>query len=140
MRGYRDQRRQNEKQLDYKDLKISFKKTFKDYTASELVEDAKKIANTLKISSSQLRKVHGYVSRMWEKYRVDKARGRENFEEIKEKLILLKPRLHYNAVRSGKEYGKLADILEKVIDKVRSLEDFEKFKEFYDAIVAYSKK
>ena len=104
------------------------------------MEDAKEIANSLEISSSQLRKVHGYILRMWEKYRMDKVRGEENFEEIKEKLILLKPRLRYNAARSGKGYWKLADILEKVIDKVESPEDFEKFKEFYDAIIAYSKK
>ena len=115
----------------------------RDYKAGDLVKEAQKIANQLRITTSQLRKIHGYIVKIWERYRMDKAKKEENFEEIKERLELLKPRLYYNAARIGgrasDQYRQLADILSSAIDKVNDTKGFEKFKEFYDAIVAYSK-
>ncbi len=144
--GYRNQRGnvQNSREFE-ENFQILSKdlEDLKDYNAKDLVEDAKNIAHKWQISTSQLRKIHGYIVKIWEKYRMNKVKEKLNFEEIRERLELLKPRLYYNANRIGgsksESYKKLANILSKAIDKVKSPEGFEKFKEFYDAIIAYSK-
>lgn len=102
--------------------------------ANKLVEVAERLGQDFAngLSTSQIRNVFGEVKRLQMKGRFDQQSARE--------LILLKPKLAYQAGRHGRKVEDLAKVLSKAIDRVGSdLQRFEHFVDFFEAILAYHK-
>ena len=83
----------------------------------------KKHARNLK--TAQIRKVYSTVK----KIQMNKTFNRNE-------LVLLKPRLAYAAARN-RDVEDLRDALTQAIDKVKTIEDFKNFVDFFEAILAY---
>jgi CRISPR-associated protein Csm2 len=102
--------------------------------AHTLVEVAERLGQDFAngLSTSQIRNVFGEVKRLQMK-RFDEQTARE--------LILLKPKLAYQAGRHDRtKVPQLADVLSKAIDRVGSDQArFEHFVDFFEAILAYHK-
>lgn len=100
--------------------------------ATKLVEVAERLGKAMKqngLTTSQIRNVFGEVKRL-QMHPFDQQTARQ--------LILLKPRLAYQAGRHGGAVQDLANILSKAVDRVK--EDprrFENFVEFFEGILAY---
>jgi CRISPR-associated protein Csm2 len=83
------------------------------------------------LSTSQIRNVFGEVKRL-------QMKGFD--EQTARELILLKPKLAYQAGRHGGKVKELAHVLSKAIDQVGSdAQRFEHFVDFFEAILAYHK-
>ena len=83
----------------------------------------KKLARNLK--TAQIRKVYSTVK---------KIQMNQTFN--RNELVLLKPRLAYAAARN-RDVEDLRDALTQAIDKVKTVEDFKNFVDFFEAILAY---
>lgn len=100
-----------------------------------LVDRAQQAAQELRdeASRTQLRRLYGEVKRiemLWQGGKADEA-GR--------RLLLLKPRLYYQVARQ-KKLGALRDTIEPAIDAVGGDRGrFQRFVEFFEAIVAYAR-
>ena len=104
--------------------------------AKKLVEVAERLGqdfatnSTNSLSTSQIRNVFGEVKRLQMEGQFDQQAAR--------KLVLLKPKLAYQA---GRHHGKVKDfanVLSKAIDRVGSdAQRFEHFVDFFEAILAY---
>lgn len=100
-----------------------------------LVDRARQAAQKLRdeASRTQLRRLYGEVKRiemLWQGGKEDEA-GR--------RLLLLKPRLYYQAARQSKLQA-LRQTIEPVIDAVGGdRRRFQRFVEFFEAIVAYAR-
>ena len=134
--------------------KIRKLKDFKDYKYDEMIKDAQEIAKYLSSGgarSSQLRKFHSHLSRLWEKYKM-RQKEEGDFEDIKNGLRMLKPMMSYVVARSDSRlpknsdhsprdsYAALKAVIDEAVDKVASGdlgENMKVFKDFYDAIIAY---
>lgn len=81
-----------------------------------------------KLTTSQLRNIFGEVKRLHLKRRFDQRR-----------LLLLKPKLRYMAARHGLGAKALRTVLEKGIDEVDDDQKFNRFVEFFEAILCYHK-
>ena len=104
-------------------------KSFKEYSTEELVSAAEKAAKALHVNSSNLRKFHGEISKQWENYRTSK-------EFDINQIILMKPLLAYMAGRDRK-LKDFSELITVAIEKIKDAKDFEKFKQFYDSLIAY---
>jgi len=62
----------------------------------------------------------------------------EVFAEIEPEIVLLKPKLAYAAARQ-RAAKPLSEVMSVAIDKVHSLEDFERLVQFIESIIAYHK-
>lgn len=107
-------------------------KSFGEYKADKLVNDAKEIAEKIKdLKTAQLRRIYGEVKRI-----------EMDFEKTgdfnRDRLVLLKPRLAYAASKKD-EVKPLTEILSVCIDKINSHDDFAHFVNFFEAILAYHK-
>ena len=107
---------------------------FQDLAPDVLVDLAGKAGEGLsgknsRISKSQLRKFHGHLVKQLLRARV---KGDEAAREIR----LLEYHLIY-AVSRKKEMQAFADLFQIGLRKVRSLADLERFKQFFDATLAY---
>lgn len=103
----------------------------------KLVDTAEKFGKYLaekQLSTSQIRNIFSETKRM------------KSYEENKNDLLLLKPKLAYIAGRHGKrdKSGKLtgpvpdlARVLEKCIENIDDDDAFQNFKDFFEAILAY---
>jgi len=102
----------------------------------KLIEDAEKLGKYLannNLSASQIRNIFSEVKRM------------KRYEESKNDLLLLKPKLAYIAGRHGKwQHGQLVGpvpvlsrVLTRCIDNIKDGTTFENFKDFFEAILAY---
>lgn len=102
----------------------------------KLIEDAEKLGKYLannNLSTSQIRNIFSEVKRM------------KGYEESKNDLLLLKPKLAYIAGRHGRwQQGRLVGpvpdlsrVLTKCIDNIKDRTGFENFKDFFEAILAY---
>lgn len=102
----------------------------------KLIKDAEEFGRHLaenKLSTSQIRNIFNEIKRM------------RRYEESKNDLLLLKPKLAYTAGRHGKmQQGKLVGpvpdlsrVLTACIDNVKDSTSFENFKDFFEAILAY---
>jgi CRISPR-associated protein Csm2 len=110
--------------------------------ANKLIEVAERLGQDFakdgqgakKLSTSQIRNVFGEVKRLQMKGQFDQQAARE--------LILLKPKLAYQAGRHNEtKVPQLAEVLSKAIDRVGSdQERFERFVDFFEAILAYHRK
>jgi CRISPR-associated protein Csm2 len=101
--------------------------------AHTLVEVAERLGQDFAngLSTSQIRNVFGEVKRL-------QMKGFD--EQTARELILLKPKLAYQAGRHGGKVKELAHVLSKAIDQVGSdAQRFEHFVDFFEAILAYHK-
>lgn len=93
-----------------------------------LVNAAMRIGRNLaemKLSTSQIRNIFGEVKRM-------QMKGFDPY-----KFQLLRPRLAYAAGRHGGAVKELKDVLEVAMSEVRGEEEFRRFADFFEAILAY---
>jgi len=104
--------------------------------SKKLVENARRLGEHLgggQLSTSQIRSIFSEVKQMRE------------YEKDKHRLNLLRPKMAYTAGRHGKMKGgkltgpivDLQEILDKCIERISSEEEFENFKSFFEAILAY---
>ena len=105
--------------------------------AQLLVEWAEKLGASLQakgLTTGQIRNVFGTVRQI-------EAQWREGDSRAARKLILLKPKLSYQAARQrGKGGEELAEVLGQAIDLVENKADnFGRFVDFFEAILAYHK-
>lgn len=111
-------------------------------SAKLLVQEAEVFGKVIKnggLTTAQIRNIFGTVKKLENKLaqREDKD---ENFKsKIGDPLILLKPKLAYAAARHKRKPGltALTNVLSDAIDLVKSKEDFERFVNFFEAILAY---
>lgn len=94
---------------------------------NKFIDDTKKLVNKYKndISTSQLRNIFSRIKRI------------NNFKE----LYALRPKLAYTYGRAEKKDGmkKLIVLLDDQIKKVDDNEKLERFKSFFESIIAYHK-
>ena len=82
------------------------------------------------LTTSQIRNIYGAVKKMQMK----------GGELDTHKLLMLKPKLAYAAKRHGRGVETLKDVLTQAIDLVESdLKNFNRFVDFFEAILAYHK-
>ena len=106
-------------------------------SAEELVRSAEAWGRYLKnlgLNTTQIRTIFGEVRRI----EMSWAQGEENSEAMPD-LLLLKPKLSYQAERN-RPVKMLAEILIPGIDAVQSSrERFQRFVNFFEAVLAYHK-
>jgi len=101
--------------------------------SKKLVENARRLGEHLggRLSTSQIRSIFSEVKQM------------RRYDE--DRLNLLRPKMAYTAGKHGSRVqGKLVgpivdlqEILDKCIERISSEEEFENFKNFFEAILAY---
>ena len=103
-----------------------------DGDSKKLVENAEKLGGHIRrLSTSQIRNIFSEVKQMHE------------FD--RDRLILLRPKLAYTAGRHGSRRGPrlvgpivdLQEVLDNGIQNVTTAEQFQNFKLFFEAILAY---
>ncbi|PLV57248.1 type III-A CRISPR-associated protein Csm2 [Thermotoga sp. SG1] len=109
----------------------------------DLVKKAEEIGKNLS-NTNQLRKFHGHLTKIWSKYAYNRRKYSQNQQAFKEDILnevhFMKIFLAYQAGRGvSEDIKKLRKVLEPLIDEIKTPEDFEKFKKFYDAVLAYHK-
>jgi CRISPR-associated protein Csm2 len=123
--------------------KISlFKNGLKDYQTRELVDDTEKLGQKLAkdLKTTQIRKFLDAVNRL--KARI---RGASILpEDVKSELHLLRPKLAYAAARQSNDRNSspvepLKKVLDAALKKDMDIEDFSRFVQLIEAIVAYHK-
>ena len=108
---------------------------FRNYPIRELVRHSAGFGTDLRkqrLETNQVRKFLDAVNRI----KADLAD--KNFSEIEAEVVLLKPKLAYAAARQ-RAVKPLSDVISAAIDKVDSLEDFERLVQFIESIIAYHK-
>jgi len=103
---------------------------FANLDANKLIEYAKSDKISGDISKTQIRRIFSAVKKIQMEVR------RESFDKQKDKIILLKPKLAY-AAKKKNEVKHLAEILSECIDTIKNKDDFERFVDFFEAIIAY---
>ncbi|ANQ54514.1 CRISPR-associated protein Csm2 [Thermosipho sp. 1063] len=116
------------------------------YKMEDLISDAEKFGEHLSknFKANQIRKFHSYISKFWQKFISNKMKYENDQEKFKEDILdelsFVKVYLAYQAGRTKSDvYKDFEKIIGKAIDKVKTSKDFETFKKFYDAILAYHK-
>ncbi len=111
-------------------------------SAKLLVQEAEVFGKVIKnggLTTAQIRNIFGTVKKLENKL-AQRDNKDENFKsKIGDPLILLKPKLAYAAARHKGKPGltALTNVLSDAIDLVKSKEDFERFVNFFEAILAY---
>ncbi len=121
--------------------------------AEVLVQEAKQLGQRFaqrpkknkkaKLSTSQIRAIFGEVRQIEAQWHM----GGEKRRKAERRLILLKPKMAYRARKeNSSSVGELVDILTSAIDMVieekddkKRTENFTRFVEFFEAILAYHK-
>ena len=100
-------------------------------------EQGRKLQN---VNPTQIRKFHGHIIKIWSKYIYNKKfySEQKNFEGLRDELRFIKVFLAYQYARK-EELKDLKKLIEPLIEEIKSPQDFEKFKKFYDAFLAYHK-
>jgi len=115
--------------------------------AEWLVKTADSLGKQLKeggLTTSQIRALFGEVRQIQAQWSLP---GEQNAQQARRRLILLKPKMRYRARKErGKAVGELVDVLEPAVDLVvqeqsleKQKERFDRFVEFFEAILAYHK-
>lgn len=119
------------------------RKTFKDYPIRDLVKHSEEFGRFLKnqrLETNQIRKFLDAINRL--KVKLTQAgennTKKELFELVESEIVLLKPKLAYAAARVDAAKP-LSDVMAQVIDKVQSLDDFDRLVQFIESIIAYHK-
>jgi CRISPR-associated protein Csm2 len=110
----------------------------------KLLERIDKFAEELNyrgVKTTQIRKFYDKLRSLeqkLEKSKLSSQKKEELNEQVRIGVLSLKPLLAY-AVGRNKQLRNLADVLNVAIDKVKDYDDFKKFVEFFQTIVAYHK-
>lgn len=115
--------------------------------AQLLVERADQIGKALKeinLTTSQIRALFGEVRQIQAQWSMEKS---EQQQKALRRFILLKPKMAYRARRErGRAVQELVNVLDPAIDLVvqepdaaRRKEHFQRFVDFFEAILAYHK-
>jgi CRISPR type III-A/MTUBE-associated protein Csm2 len=126
-----------------KKLEDGYRDKNKEILKKEVVSDyAKKIAENLEISSSQLRSFFNELKKLKLKYN-----KKEDFDKLQIALYILKSKLEYRkGTRSNKnekeEFKKFSYFIQKNIDIIikeneNSVESFKDFMIFFETIIGY---
>jgi CRISPR-associated protein Csm2 len=112
-------------------------------TLKDLLERIDKFAEELKsgVKTTQIRKFYDKLRSLeqkLEKSKLSSQKKEELNEQVRIGVLSLKPLLAY-AVGRNKQLRNLVDVLNVAIDKVKDYDDFKKFVEFFQTIVAYHK-
>lgn len=128
----------------------------KEYPIRKLVEDAEGFGPYLKrqrLETNQIRKFLDAINRVkttLSQIDTNKTQQEENtdepkklaeqakFDYVEADIVLLKPKLAYAAARQSSARP-LSDVMSVAIDKVHSVQDFERLVQFIEAIIAYHK-
>lgn len=104
--------------------------------AEVLVKWAERIGQALarQLSTSQIRSLFGEVRQIQGDWQVDARRASRN-------LVLLKPKMAYRARKErGRGVEELVSVLSPAVDLVQGdADNFQRFVEFFEAILAYHK-
>lgn len=106
-------------------------------TSAKLTNEwAEKIGKALKqdLKAAQIRNIFGKVRQIEMYWSTTETQDRTALRD----LILLKPKLRYQAERKG-EVKDLAKLLSDLIDLVDNRDKFQRFVDFFEAILAYHK-
>ncbi len=114
--------------------------------AETLVKRADELGKSLKdmqLSTSQIRALFGEVRQIQAQW----SMGEEQRKRASRRLVLLKPKMAYRARKErGKAVADLVAVLDPAIDEVikeknldKQRERFQRFVEFFEAILAYHK-
>ncbi len=127
-RGSRDKPHEKIKQ------RIEGLPSLSSYGAKDLVRDAKRLAGYIgNLKTAQIRKIYGTVKGLEMDFR---GAGAINLD----RLILLRPKLAY-AANKNRDVWPLQQVLDACIEKIREgdegRKDFERFVNFFEAILAY---
>jgi CRISPR-associated protein Csm2 len=117
---------------------------------SLLIDTAEKAGSSLayqKLTTSQIRNIFGEVRRIQMNWPPDAAKDKEKADEAFRSVVLLKPKLAYQA-RRERSHGveELQTILDPCIEEIRRAPEdkrrlyFTRFVDFFEAILAYHKK
>jgi CRISPR-associated protein Csm2 len=115
--------------------------------AELLVETADNLGKQLKgsgLTTSQIRALFGEVRQIQAQWSLP---GEQNARQARRRLILLKPKMRYRARKErGNAVSELVGVLEPAVDLVvaekspeKQKERFDRFVEFFEAILAYHK-
>ncbi|WP_414516468.1 type III-A CRISPR-associated protein Csm2 [Nostoc sp. PCC 9305] len=116
--------------------KIKGFKGLQSYPIRDLVNDAAVFGPYLKqqrLETNQVRKFLDAINRL----KADLTEKGE-FSAIETEVVLLKPKLAYAAARQ-KAAKPLGDVMSAAIDRVNSIEDFERLVQLIESIIAYHK-
>ncbi len=113
----------------------SFKTGLREYQIKEMVNDTQRLGKILatKLKTNQVRKFLDAVNRL--KAQPEKEK---DFEEIKSGVQLLRPQLAYAAARQ-KGAVDLQLVMEAAINQINEAEDFTRFVQLTESIIAYHK-
>lgn len=113
--------------------------------AQTLVKEADNLGKSLKnsgLTTAQIRALFGEVRQIQAQW----GMGAQNRDKAYRRLILLKPKMAYRARRErGKAVEELVHVLDAAVDEVIAAKQdvrdghFQRFVEFFEAILAYHK-
>lgn len=118
-----------------------------NWEVSDMINFSESVAESFSskggsITTTQIRKFHGHITKIWSRYSMNRAFYLKNFaafkKDILDEIIFVKAFLVYQTGRQN-ELRDLQEVLSAAIDKIKDQQDFEFFKKFYDSIVAYFK-
>jgi len=112
-----------------------FKTGLREYQIKDMVNDTKSLGEVLakNLKTNQVRKFLDAVNRL--KAQPEKEK---DFEEIKSGVQLLRPQLAYAAARQKGAVG-LQLVMEAAINQINEAEDFTRFVQLTESIIAYHK-
>ena len=116
--------------------KIKNLQQLSEYPPDKMVADSERIAEELsskEVKTSQIRKIHSYIVKIYTEYKNNKTSGQLPTNELQ----FLKPLLAYINVRNDRKMDSLQEVLSAAIDKIKTADDLEHFKKLYDSILAY---
>ncbi len=123
---------------------IDLRKIIVDGDAEELVKQADTLGKQLvkPLTTSQIRNIFGTVRRIAMNW--PENASEEQARRAHRDLLLLKPKLAYQAKREGERKGRGVEMLRQVLDPAIDLvegrrERFQNFVDFFEAILAYHK-
>ena len=125
-------------------LKIVISSSAPDAT-KVLVKEAEALGKQLtrresRLTTSQIRALFGEVRQIEAQLSAGDVGGQQR---ALRKLLLLKPKMAYRAKREGKGVAELANVLDPAIDLVVGgvdpRENFRRFVDFFEAVLAYHK-
>jgi len=123
---------------------IDLRKIIVDGDAEELVRQADALGGQLvkPLTTSQIRNIFGTVRRIEMNW--PENASEEQARKAHRDLLLLKPKLAYQAKREGERKGRGVGMLRRVLDPAIGLVEgkrdrFQNFVDFFEAILAYHK-
>lgn len=116
-------------------IKINNFTSLREYKTRELVEDAEELGKKLAdVKTTQIRKFLDAVNRL----KAQPERVKNFNETIKPELQLLRPKIAY-AVARQKSIEGLKLVMEAAIKKIIEADDFTRFVQLIESIIAYHK-